>query len=184
MSTIESPQGTKPIPVWDRLIRVLHWTLAGAFLTSWLTAEELMQPHMAAGFTILAIIAIRTFWGLTGPGHARFAGFVPTPGALFSYLGDLVRGRAARYVGHNPAGGAMIVALLAGLLFTAASGVALKYGVPGLPLPHHQVEELHEAAATGTLILVCLHIAGVLLSSLLHRENLVRSMLTGRKYPS
>lgn len=183
MSTLDIPHNAAPIPVWDRLIRALHWTLAGAFLISWLTAEEIMLPHMAAGFTILAIIAIRAFWGLTGPAHARFAGFVPSPGTLFTYLGDLLRGRAARYVGHNPAGGAMIVALLVGLLFTTASGVALKFGVPGLPLTHHQVEELHEAAATGTLILVCLHVTGVLLSSLLHRENLVRSMVTGLKRP-
>lgn len=183
MSTLEIPPNTSPVPVWDPLIRVLHWTLAGAFLISWLTAEEVMLVHMAAGFTILAIIAMRAFWGLTGVRHARFAGFVPSPGALISYLSDMVHGHATRYIGHNPAGGAMVVALLTGLLFTVASGVALRYGLPGLPLTHHQVEELHEAAATGTLILVCVHVSGVLLSSLLHRENLVRSMLNGHKRP-
>lgn len=183
MAILEMRQGASFIPVWDRLIRVLHWTLAGAFLISWLTAEEVMLPHMAAGFTILGIIAIRSFWGLIGPANARFAGFVPTPHTLFAYLGDLVRGRATRHLGHNPAGGAMIIGLLASLLFTVASGVVLKFGMPGLPLTHHQVEELHEAAATGTLILVFLHVTGVLLSSLLHRENLVHAMLTGRKRP-
>jgi cytochrome b len=180
-STARGPQTVK---VWDPLVRILHWTLAVGIAAAWATAEESARLHEAVGLGLLAAIALRSLWGLVGPRHARFAGFVPGPGGFLAYLGDLLSGRARRHLGHNPAGGAMIVALLTGLLVTIATGIGMAYGLPGLPLRGEALEEIHEAAAAGTLVLIVLHVGGVILSSLLHRENLILAMVTGRKRAS
>lgn len=162
------------VKVWDPLVRVLHWTLAASFALAYATGEEIIGLHELAGYAIIAIVGVRALWGLVGPEHARFDDFVPGPGRLVGYLRDLVAGRPRRYLGHNPAGGAMVVALLAGLLVTSASGVLTLYGGEAF-------EEVHEVAANVTLALVLVHIAGVITMSLLHRENLIRSMITGYK---
>lgn len=162
------------VKVWDPLVRVLHWSLAGCFAVAYATGEEILDLHEVAGYGVIAIIGIRALWGLIGPPYARFDHFVPGPAKLIGYLRDLLAGHPRRYLGHNPAGGAMIVALLTAVLTTSATGV--------LTLSGGEVfEELHEVAANGTLVLVLLHVAGVILSSLLHHENLVRAMITGRK---
>jgi cytochrome b len=162
------------IKVWDPLVRVLHWSLAASFVLAFATGEAIESLHLLAGYAVLAIVGLRALWGLVGTTHARFDDFVPSPGKLAAYLRYLVAGRAERYVGHNPAGGVMVVLLLATLLGTAGSGVLTLYG-------GHAFEELHEFFANINLALVLAHIAGVLVSSRLHRENLVRAMITGRK---
>lgn len=162
------------VKVWDPLLRVLHWSLAAAFLVAYVTGEEAEVLHEMAGYAVLAIVGVRALWGLIGPRHARFDDFVPTPARLFAYVRGLLAGHAPRHLGHNPAGGAMIVAMLAMLLATAATGVLTLQGGEAF-------EELHEAAANAMLVLVVFHLAGVVLSSLLHGENLVSAMLTGRK---
>lgn len=162
------------IKVWDPLVRVLHWGLAGSFAVAYATGEGAMSVHEVAGYAIVAIVGVRALWGLIGPKHARFDDFVPGPMALIRYLRDLATGRPRRYLGHNPAGGAMIVALLAALVATAGSGILTLSGGEAF-------EDLHEVLANLTLFLVLAHIAGVLVSSLLHRENLSWAMVTGRK---
>lgn len=176
--------GSRTVTVWDPLVRILHWTLAAGVAAAWVTAEDSARLHEAVGLGLLAAIALRSLWGLIGPRHARFGSFVPGPGGFLAYAGDLLSGRARRHLGHNPAGGAMIVALLTGLLVTIATGVGMAYGMPGLPLQGEALEEVHEAAAAGTLVLIVLHVGGVILSSLLHRENLILAMVTGRKRAS
>lgn len=114
------------IRVWDPLVRIGHWTLAAAFLLAYVTAEELDEVHVAAGWWVGAYVLVRTVWGFVGPRYARFSDFVRGPRAVFGYLADLVRGRPAHYLGHNPAGGAMIVALLLGLAATAFSGLMVQ----------------------------------------------------------
>ncbi|MEK0085094.1 cytochrome b/b6 domain-containing protein [Benzoatithermus flavus] len=165
------------VRVWDPLVRLFHWSLVAAFFTAFL-AEEGETLHDMAGYVVLGLIGFRLVWGFVGPKHARFADFVPTPQRLVAYLAGLVRGRPERYLGHNPAGGVMILLLLAAVLVTAGSGWLMTtdrfWGVDW-------VEELHEVAAYATLALIGVHIAGVVVSSLLHRENLVRAMITGRK---
>ncbi len=179
------------VRVWDPLVRIFHWSLVATFVTAWLSAEEVMWLHAWAGYAIAGLVAFRLLWGVVGSRHARFRGFVRSPTAALAYLRDLVRGRAPRYLGHNPAGGAMVVALLLALALTALAGMAL-YGakgqgllagmVPAFDKPtRHLIKEIHEFFANGTLLLVGLHVAGVIAGSLAHRENLVRSMLTGRK---
>jgi cytochrome b len=166
--------------VWDPLIRVFHWALVGAFTVAYLSAEEDEQVHVAAGYVIGGLLVVRILWGLFGPHHARFSDFVFSPTVILRDLRDLVAGRSKRYLGHSPAGGAMVVALLISLSVTCLTGIAMApNGDDGPEL----FEELHEVAAALTLALVVAHIAGVLLTSILHRENLPLAMITGRKRP-
>ncbi len=182
---------TKKIKVWDPLVRIFHWTLVSAFSIAYVTEDEFLDLHVYAGYTVLGLLTIRLIWGFVGTRHARFSDFVRAPGATLIYLKELFSFRAKRYLGHNPAGGLMIVALLISLLVTSISGLAA-YGVEGFgPLAdwfHHYgvwndewMEEIHEFFANFTLLLVATHLAGVLLGSLLHSENLVRAMFTGVK---
>lgn len=177
------------VPVWDPLIRIFHWSLAGFFLLAYVTEDELLTMHVYAGYAVAALIVFRLMWGFIGTRHARFTDFVTGPTKSIRYLAQLVTGRAPRYVGHNPAGAAMIIALLTTLTLTALTGMTLIAGDGGGPLAGTifakfsggVLEEVHEFVANLTLILVVLHVAGVLISSLLHQENLVKGMVTGHK---
>ncbi|HVI31034.1 cytochrome b/b6 domain-containing protein [Phenylobacterium sp.] len=166
------------IRVWDPLVRLFHWSLAASFAVAWLTADAWEDLHRWAGYAAAALIVFRLVWGLVGPRYARFRQFVRRPGATAAYLAAMLQGREPRHLGHNPAGAAMIVALLAVLGVTALTGWLYTtdafWGA-------EWVEETHEAAASLMLLLVIGHIAGVTLASLRHRENLASAMLTGRK---
>jgi cytochrome b len=164
--------------VWDPLVRFFHWSLVAAFIIAWLSGEEARRLHEIAGYAIIGLVAFRLVWGFVGPAHARFSDFVYRPSTIAGFLIDTVKFRAKRYIGHNPAGGAMVIALLAMLAATCASGVMMTtdafWGV-------EWVERAHEAAANLMIILVGLHLAGVFAASVEHRENLVRAMFTGSK---
>jgi cytochrome b len=179
------------IKIWDPVIRIGHWTLVIAFFTAYFTEDEFLTPHVWAGYVIGVVVCFRLVWGFVGSEHARFANFVRSPSATFNYLVDLVRKRSQRYVGHNPAGAAMIMTLLLFLAVTVFSGIVL-YGMEEDAGPlaawvaesadrEELWEEIHEIFANLTLLLVGLHIAGMLFSSYVHRENLVKAMMTGRK---
>ncbi|MGE0289849.1 MAG: cytochrome b/b6 domain-containing protein [Bradyrhizobium sp.] len=180
------------VPVWDPLVRIFHWLLVAGFFTAYLTEDDFMTLHAWAGYLVLSLLAFRLAWGFVGPRHARFSDFVAPPGEALRYLGRVVTGRAPRHLGHNPAGGLMIVALLVGLVLTGASGLVV-YGVEEQagPLAAYVAhwpraigkafEEVHEFLANGVLLLVFVHVAGVIVESLLHRENLVKAMWTGEK---
>jgi cytochrome b len=180
----------RSVRVWDPAVRVFHWTLVAAFATAWLSGDELPGIHVWTGYLIAGLLVFRLLWGLVGPRYARFGEFVRPPSAVLGYLDAVRRGRAPRYLGHNPAGGAMVVALILTLTITAASGLALlgatDFSGPLAGLVRggamaDTLEEVHEAAANLTLLLVALHLGGVLFSSLVHGENLIRSMIDGRK---
>ncbi|MEF8704348.1 MAG: cytochrome b/b6 domain-containing protein [Candidatus Accumulibacter sp. UW26] len=199
------PAAAREIPVWDPLVRLFHWILVASFCLAWLSEGEwfeslqdrlsgefLQLVHVWAGYTIAGLLAFRLLWGFVGPCHARFSDFVHRPQTVLAYLRDVLTLRAPRHLGHNPAGGAMIVALLLALAATVISGLAL-YGadqglgpLAGMLLDSSDdtlaaIEETHELAANATLLLVVGHLIGVLWESVLHRENLVRAMITGRK---
>lgn len=165
------------VPVWDPLVRVFHWTLAASVLGAFLI-ERPRDLHEALGWVALTAVGVRIVWGFIGTEHARFADFVPGPGGLLRYLRALGAGREARYLGHNPAGGAMILALLAGV---AVAGITGWMMTTDAFFAEDWVEETHEVAANAVIGLVALHVAGVVFSSLRHGENLVRAMITGRK---
>ena len=111
------------IRVWDPLVRLFHWSLVLAFTVAYLTGEEEDDLHIYAGYVILGLLVFRLLWGVVGTQHARFADFVRSPGEIIAYIRDMLAGRARRYIGHNPAGGAMILALLLGLIVTTYSGL-------------------------------------------------------------
>lgn len=178
------------VRVWDPFVRVFHWTLVTAFAVAFLTEDEWLDLHVLAGYAVLGLVGARLVWGLIGTRHARFGDFVHRPRIVLAYLTDVLRGRARRYLGHNPAGGAMIVALLVALTLTGLTGL-LAYGASELAGPFagaftdprwaEPLEDLHEVLANLTLVLAGVHVAGVVASSLLHHENLVRAMVTGTK---
>jgi cytochrome b len=166
------------ILVWDWPVRIGHWLLAGAFALAWITSESesLRLVHAFAGGTVVGVILFRLVWGIAGTRHARFASFVRGPGAAFAYLKALFSGRPQHTAGHNPAGALAIVTLLALGLLTGASGWLIYQDIGG-----HALEELHEGLAATMLAFAAIHLAGVIVGSRVHRENLVRAMLTGRK---
>jgi cytochrome b len=169
---------TDRIRVWDLPTRLFHWLLAGSFAGAWLTAdsERWIDVHTALGYAFAGLIAFRLVWGVIGGRHARFSSFVAGPQAVKRYLRSILSFRPEHHVGHNPAGGWAVLALLGLGAITALTGY-LNFNDYG----GHWLEELHEGAASAMLGLVLVHVAAVLLSSLIHRENLVRAMLTGMK---
>lgn len=172
------PENTGTVRVWDPLVRLFHWSLVAAFGTTYLLGEDGGPLHQRLGYVVLGLVAFRLLWGVAGSRHARFRDFVPSPAGLAAYLRDIAARREQRYLGHNPAGGAMIVALLLAL---TATGVTGWLGTTDAFWGAGWLEEVHETAANGTLLLAGLHVAGVIWSSLRHRENLVRAMFTGKK---
>jgi cytochrome b len=232
---VTTPNDT--IRVWDPIVRIGHWTLVIAFFTAYLTEDDFLTQHVWAGYVVGIVVCVRLLWGVVGTKHARFVDFVKSPAVTLRYIVDLATNRAKRYighnpaagaiatnrakryVGHNPAAGAMVIALLISLSATVISGLMVyaieensgplaslvaDYSAPR-PLPTltgvanadadeyeddderedsasgEFWEEFHEIFANLTLLLVGLHIAGVLYSSYLHKENLIRGMITGRK---
>jgi cytochrome b len=218
----------QPLAVWDPLIRIGHWTLVIAFFTAYFTEEDFMAVHVWAGYTVGVYLLIRILWGFVGGKYARFSNFVYSPGKIVSYLKNLITLRPQHYIGHNPAGGAMVIALLLSLAATTFTGLKL-YAVEEnqgpLAITTEQVEtqissvslisvakaeenenedqekeseligndgekdeqgeefweELHEVFANLTLLLVFLHVVGVVISSYIDKEKLVKAMLTGKK---
>ena len=210
---------TRSIKVWDIAIRVFHWTLLGCYAIAFISSENIMKVHVIFGYIVLFLVLFRILYGFVGTKYARFSNFLYPPAQIVDYLKGLLIGRPKHYIGHNPAGGFMIVILLLSLLSLTLTGLKA-YGVKGHgPLAKHEIsfmtnafadsddkenhdehdsrkrhskknnrtekdefwEEVHETTAYFTLFLVSIHIMGVLVSSLVHRENLIKAMITGRK---
>ena len=180
------------ISVWDPLMRFIHWSLVSAFIIAFITQDDLLSLHPQAGYLILILISIRFIWGFVGTHYARFAEFIYSPEVIIQFLKETMHGKAKRYLGHNPAGGAMIILLLISLFITSISGIlvlgaeeqagpaALWFNQPG-GFWGESLEEVHEFFANFTLLLVFMHVLGVIVESLIHKENLVSAMFTGFK---
>jgi cytochrome b len=166
------------ILVWDWPVRIGHWLMVGGFIIAWLSgdSETFRLVHVFAGATVLAVALFRLPWGFLGSRYARFVDFVRGPGAVKDYASSLLKLAPDHHVGHNPAGGWAIILLLALGIVTGISGWAMYNDIGGEIL-----EELHEGLASTMLFVVLVHLIGVFSGSLLHGENLVRAMLTGRK---
>ena len=176
-------------PVWDIWVRLFHWLLvlsvSLAAATGFFAAAPWLRWHIAGGLAAAALVLMRIVWGFLGSPHARFADCLPTPGAVIAHL----RGGGHRHLGHNPLGALMVLALLAGVLALALTGLGLLGGLlrtgplaPDLGTDAgFALREFHEVLALGLLALVALHLAGVAFESARSRENLARSMVTGAK---
>ena len=185
-------QSQAMVKVWDPLVRSFHWILVIAFFTAYFTEDDFLTLHVYAGYTVLGLIVLRLVWGIVGTRYARFSSFVTRPRVAWQYLKDTLLLRAKRYLGHNPAGAAMIVLLLISLLLTTLTGLAI-YGASESAGPlagwfgnvgelgEDVIKEVHEFFANFTIVLVAIHVGGVIFESLAHRENLVRAMFNGYK---
>jgi cytochrome b len=177
------------ISVWDPFVRVFHWTVVVAFTVAYLTEDDTLTVHVWAGYVVGILVGARVLWGFVGPQHARFSDFVYAPATALTYVRDLFLLRGRRYLGHSPGGGYMVVVLLIFLAATVVTGLVVYGGdqqagpLAGMFTEEfgESFEEVHEVIANITLALIFLHIAAVTLASFVHRENLVRAMITGKK---
>ncbi|MDD2738958.1 MAG: cytochrome b/b6 domain-containing protein [Methylomonas lenta] len=216
----------KTLRVWEPVIRIGHWTLVLAFFTAYFTEDDFMTLHVWAGYVVGVYLLTRIAWGFVGGKYARFSNFIYSPNQIMGYIKNLVATKPQHYIGHNPAGGAMVIALLLSLSATTLTGLKL-YAVEDnkgpFALSATQVqtqiqsvslisvanaednedddekselidseykidkqaeefwEELHEVFTNLTLLLVFLHIIGVVVSSYIDKEKLVKAMFTGNK---
>lgn len=205
------------VKIWSLPVRVFHWSLVAFFVISYLTGDELETIHAWSGYIITALILFRLVYGFVGSKHARFSDFIYSPAAVIGYLKSLLSGSPQHYSGHNPAGGWMVIVLLASLALTTWSGLnayAAEGHGPlaaatdmslinsayadsdeeeedehnGKPVTGKEGaeedefwEEVHELCVNFTLLMVLVHIAGVVIASRLHKENLAKAMITGEK---
>lgn len=164
--------------IWDAPTRVFHWLQAISFFGAYLTSESerTRDIHVAFGYTLLGLIVFRLLWGFLGTRYSRFSSFLFKPGEIIAYLLSLFKGNPKHYLGHNPAGSVSVWLLLAlGFALCVTGVLALQDDASDA------VVTMHGVATKIMLAVVLLHIVGVLVSSVLHRENLVRSMITGFK---
>jgi cytochrome b len=166
------------ILVWDAPVRVFHWLMVLSFFGAYLTAESerWRLVHVTLGYTMGGLVAFRIIWGLMGTRYARFSNFIRGPAAVMQYVKSLLKGQPEHTIGHNPAGAVAIVFLMLLSVVIVATGWAI-FNEIGMSI----LSELHEVASNLMLLVVGVHVAGVAVSSWLHRENLVRAMVTGQK---
>jgi cytochrome b len=168
----------RPIRVWDPVVRLFHWSLVAGFMLNMFVWTDGEMLHRYIGYGILGLLGFRLIWAVVGTPYARFSSFVPTPRRLADYVGSLRKGREPRYIGHNPLGALMMIALV---LLMAGCGLTGWMMQTETFWGSEAVEEIHETLAWLILALAGLHVVAALVESFRHRENLILSMLTGRK---
>lgn len=177
--------------IWDLPTRLFHWTLASSFAIAWLTSDgdQWQAIHVFAGYLMLGLVGFRLAWGFAGSHFSRFASFWFGPKEAFDYLKQVAKGHAPRHVGHNPTGSLAIYVLLAMSIAVGLTGILTlggdeQQGMAAGWLSFSQIKwlkKLHEAGAILMLLVVIGHITGVVVESILHKENLARAMVTGFK---
>lgn len=171
-------RGPVLVKVWDPVVRLFHWTVVTAVMLNLLVLNPGGRFHRWTGYVAAAALLVRVIWGFVGTRHARFAEFVPGPRRLIRYLRDLGNGNQPHYLGHNPAGAVMMLALMGLLAVVSITGYMTQtdtfWGADW-------VEELHSVSANLILVLALVHALAALYESWNHRENLVWAMITGRK---
>lgn len=193
-SSPAEPPPTRTVKVWDLPTRVFHWCLVFFVLLSWLTGDDDAEGaafvlHVFSGYAVFLLVLFRVLWGFAGNRFARFAAFVTGRRAVGRHLGSVLRLKPERHLGHNPAGGWMIVALLGVLALTTVTGMlaaaekagALMHGIVPVFVSKGAAGVHHVLGDNLILLLVAIHLLGVVVESLLERQNLARAMLTGRK---
>jgi len=206
-------QDMKTEKVWDIFVRIFHWTLVGCMIGLYLSGDEFEGVHISLGYFVTCLILLRVIWGFIGTKHARFGDFLYPPTKIYQYLKGLVNGNPTHYLGHNPAGGLMIIVMLLFLLVTAFTGLKTlgsegkgllanngisifrfayadddsdddkKYKTGDYQKNRREEfwEEIHESMTSFMIFLIIAHLAGVVVSSWIHKENLILAMINGRK---
>ena len=177
------------VKAWDPLIRIFHWSLVLFFAIAWASEDDWMTVHIWAGYAIASLIGFRLLWGLVGTRNARFANFIRSRRVVMQHLKGMLAFRSAHYLGHNPVAAVMVILLLSSIGLVVFSGMVIIAGEGQGPLADtlfsswngDWMEDLHEFLANFTLLLVIGHVSGVIFSSLLEGENLIRAMINGRK---
>lgn len=178
ISTEDRPEPSTLVLVWDWPLRIWHWLLVVSLLTAWFTPNTHVILHRYAGYIVIALIVFRVAWGFVGTRHSLFRTLPPKLRAAPSYVWGLRRGRIGRYLGLNPAGAAMLVAVL-GLLSASALTGAMQVTVTFFGV--RWVQDAHAYFSDAVMILVFIHVMGTIMMSSLQQENLPRSMITGQK---
>ncbi|MBU6298514.1 MAG: cytochrome b/b6 domain-containing protein [Alphaproteobacteria bacterium] len=177
-ATPPAAQSGGTITVWDPVVRLFHWLVVAGVTTNMFLNEEGKPVHRWVGYAVLLAVLVRVIWGVAGSAHARFADFIPMPSRLWSYGKSLLARREPRYIGHNPAAAVMMVTLILLLVLCGVTG-----WMQGLDAFWGMlwVQDVHKAAAYTILALAGVHVLAAIRESVRHRENLIWSMITGRK---
>ncbi|MFV2058537.1 MAG: cytochrome b/b6 domain-containing protein, partial [Thiohalomonadales bacterium] len=180
-----------PIVIWDLPTRLFHWLFVAGFTIAWITHDDnrFLYLHVFSGYLFLGLLLFRLVWGVIGTHFARFVSFAHDWKSVSVYLISLLNGSSMRYIGHNPAGGWAIFLMLLLALVVSITGVLTLGGEEGHgPLAgyiHYGVgiiaRDIHEVSAWALLAVVVAHLGGVIVESVLHRENLIWAMISGRK---
>ena len=175
MSFIQQKQS---VLVWDLPVRVFHWLLFVSFAGAWVTAESESQQmiHYAFGYSACGLVLFRIIWGLIGTRYARFAQFIKGPSKTTHHIKSLLSREQDHELGHNPAGAVAMVLLMVLILMLGLTGYWIVKDVLS-----EQVGEAHEIIASMAMAVVTVHIAAAILMSFLQGENLIKSMVTGKK---
>ncbi|MCX7256784.1 MAG: cytochrome b/b6 domain-containing protein [Polaromonas sp.] len=173
-----TPQLTESRPVWDRFVRLFHWTLVSCVLLNYLVLDDGKTLHQWVGYLALALVLARIVWGFIGSRYARFSDFFPTPARLLRHLRQLKAGQPEMHWGHNPLGALMILALISLVLGLGVTGwmqtLDAYWGEEWL-------QELHELLGNVLIGLATLHALAALVMGRLERTRLIRAMFTGTK---
>jgi cytochrome b len=181
--------------VWDLPLRLFHWLFATSIIACWVSAELkddyvwMMQWHFYLGYWIIGLLVFRIIWGLIGPRHARFGSFLAGPLSIWRYLRGIVSGASLYTVGHNPAGGLMVIVMLVLVTIQAVTGLfatdEVVWSGPYMPAVSkdtaRSLTTLHHMNFNWILAAVALHLTAIGFYGLVKRQNLVGAMVTGRK---
>lgn len=177
-STDAPARGRDTVRVWDPLVRIFHWTVVLGILLDYFVLTTGKSSHRYVGYGVAAALSVRVIWGFIGSRHARFSDFVTSPRTIVSHLATAMTPRGRRYVGHNPAGGAMILALMTLIALTCLTGwmqgLDAFWGV-------EWVQQVHTLCSNLIIAMAAIHVFAAIMESVLHRENLILAMITGRK---
>jgi len=201
--------------VWDIFVRIFHWTLVGSMIGLYLSGDDFKSVHIILGYFVICLVLFRIIWGFIGTKHARFHDFLYRPSKIYHYLKSLTNGNPTHYMGHNPAGGLMVVVMLLSLLLTGFTGIKTLGSEGRGPLVNKGIsivrlaiadedesddhdltfrddhghkkqkdefwEDIHESMTAFMIFLIITHLVGVIVSSWVHKENLILAMINGRK---
>lgn len=164
--------------VWDRFVRIFHWTLVLCVLSNFFVFDDGKDVHQWTGYLAVCLVVMRIIWGFVGTKHARFSDFFPTPTRIIHHIQALKSGVREEHAGHNPLGALMMLTLISVVLCLGITGwmqtLDAFWGEEWL-------QEIHEFIANTLIALATVHAAAAIVMGRLEKTRLIRAMFTGRK---